>query len=122
MQTKRLSDPAIWETLLRLVNGRSPVSADYRRDFAWRELVCTPYEGCYGVAGWILCVNGSPPRATVLFDAPRYDRLVHLVFYHASRCRNVSLDSEAGRSLARFHEEHLKDEQEPMTFYPEIGP
>jgi hypothetical protein len=40
------------------------------RELAGRAVVCTPCGGNYGkVAYWLLVVNGSPPRGTVLFEA-----------------------------------------------------
>lgn len=36
------------------------------RDYHQRDLVCTPFDGAYGRAGWVICVNGSPPQGTLL--------------------------------------------------------
>ena len=39
-----------------------------RDDIRGREIICTPYDGNYGLAGWVIVVNGSPPRCTVLYE------------------------------------------------------
>ena len=39
-----------------------------RDDIRGREITCTPYDGNYGLAGWVIVVNGSPPRCTVLYE------------------------------------------------------
>jgi hypothetical protein len=31
------------------------------------KLICTPFAGRFGPAGWIVVVNGTPPRGRVLF-------------------------------------------------------
>lgn len=31
-----------------------------------RHIVITPYNGAYGLAGYVITVNGSPPRGTLL--------------------------------------------------------
>jgi hypothetical protein len=52
--------------LVRLYYGKSD---DFRRDpddVGGRPLVCTPFKGAYGPAGWVICVEGSPPRGTLL--------------------------------------------------------
>lgn len=37
-----------------------------KQDFDDRELVVTPFDGCYGRAGWVLAMNGSPPRGILV--------------------------------------------------------
>jgi hypothetical protein len=34
-------------------------------DFDTRKLICTPFGGP-GTAGWVVCVNGTPPRGTLV--------------------------------------------------------
>lgn len=48
-----------------------------------REVHMTAYDGCYGRAGYVLTINGSPPRATIVVEpasgrmlAMRQDRVV----------------------------------------------
>lgn len=37
-----------------------------RESYFKRRLDITEFEGCYGRAGWVIVVNGSPPQGTVL--------------------------------------------------------
>jgi hypothetical protein len=117
MKKVTLSDEAIWHTLIRLLHGRDSITPGYRRDFYGREIVATPYGGNYGTAGWVLCVNGSPPRGTVLLDAELIG-VNGIVYWDGFRCRKVQMDSEAGRSLKRFYEQHLSQSEETVMFYP----
>jgi hypothetical protein len=52
----------VCEALVRLYYGKSPSLAQ-RKDFMGRQLVCTPYEGRYGVAGWVVCASTDRHRA-----------------------------------------------------------
>lgn len=40
-------------------------SVDPSADMLSRPLVATPFQGNYGRAGWVIAVNGSPPRGVV---------------------------------------------------------
>ena len=43
--------------------------AQQKRDFLRRGLFCTPYGGNYGkLAGWLVCVVGSPPKGTLILE------------------------------------------------------
>ena len=55
---------------------------------AERELIITPYEGCYGVAGYVLCLEGSPPVATVIIEGDhRPGRLGRLAVFDDMKTR-----------------------------------
>lgn len=41
--------------------GRAPCEDDLQR-----EIHVAPFFGCYGLAGYVITVNGSPPRGTVI--------------------------------------------------------
>lgn len=56
---------ALHSLLLELYSGRIPTEAA-RKDFEGRDLVATPFGGAYGHAGWIIAVNGSPPRGVIV--------------------------------------------------------
>ena len=57
------------ELLTTLASGWRPwIGPAFRRDIAGREIVCTPYGGNYGRAGWVIVVNGSPPRCTIIYE------------------------------------------------------
>lgn len=46
------------------------LSDEFRRwDIYQRELCIAPYPGAYGLAGWVITVNGSPPRGTIIVEA-----------------------------------------------------
>lgn len=95
------------ETLLHLYH-RPPITKAAREDFCGRELVCMAYEGNYGTAGWVLCVNGSPPRGTVIItqDGP-CGTVRDVLYYDDDRCRRLQRDSKAVRLFTRFWEEIL---------------
>jgi hypothetical protein len=88
-----------------------------RADFYGRQLVCTPYEGCYGHAGWVVCVNGSPPRGTLLIDAPTtYAGRMELVYYEIGvRPRLVTSWRDVG-PVGIFHDRYLKGRTAAVTF------
>lgn len=44
------------------------------KSLALRKLAITPYDGCYGIAGYVLCLEGSPPVATVIVEGDRTGR------------------------------------------------
>ena len=38
------------------------------KDVLDREIICTPCDGAYGLAWWVVAVNGSPPRGTLVLS------------------------------------------------------
>lgn len=51
-----------------LARARGVIPPGPERDGVFRPLVCTPYYGCYGdVAGWVLIINGSPPKGALYY-------------------------------------------------------
>lgn len=50
--------------------GETPQDGDVDR-----KVYATPYEGHYGPAGWILTINGSPTRVTILVS-PLNDMMI----------------------------------------------
>jgi hypothetical protein len=53
------------ERELRLANWADRGYSQYysiTADELGRPIVVTPFEGAYGVAGYVVCINGSPPR------------------------------------------------------------
>lgn len=58
-------------------------------DTRQRELICTPCGGNYGsVAYWVIAVNGSPPRGTILFGS-HYDLPPDIFFIDQCRSRRL---------------------------------
>ena len=48
-----------WITwFFRTIKVPGMVSSDY----LGRDVIVTPYEGAYGVAGYVVAINGSPPK------------------------------------------------------------
>lgn len=45
--------------------SRSP-SNNMRKDYGSRPLICTRFLGGYGPAGWLIVLEGSPPRGVIL--------------------------------------------------------
>ena len=52
----------------RLSAGGDWVSDGYAAEMRSRKICCTPFSGCYGLAGWILATNGTPPRCEILVN------------------------------------------------------
>lgn len=67
------------------------------------------YDGCYGLAGYVITVNGSPPRATVLIEpasgqvvAMRQDHVVRGSSYIGASLAARQRYAEALEWLRRF--------------------
>jgi hypothetical protein len=69
------------ELMVSLLYRPGRPSAKGREDVTSRDLVCTPFDGHYGQAGWVLCVNGSPPRGTLLILKDAFITIPVPVFY-----------------------------------------
>ena len=54
--------------LIQFLVAGTWVSRSFREDLRGRPIMCTPYDGAYGPAGWIIVVNGSPPRCTFICE------------------------------------------------------
>lgn len=54
------------ETFYKLCFSPGERTRKIRENFEGRDIVTTPFGGNYGVAGWAICMNGSPPRGTVI--------------------------------------------------------
>lgn len=88
-------------------------SAKVREDYLRRGLVCTPFVGGYGkISGWIICVNGSPPKGTLVVfgegppNAPAY--------YLSGNSRRVSGDNEIG-TIKQFVKRCLTGQEKAVT-------
>lgn len=62
-RTKEVAEADVKELMERLYYGSKARNSS---DFQERELCCTPFTGAYGRAGWVIAVNGSPPRGVLV--------------------------------------------------------
>ena len=58
-------------------------------DFLAREIVVTPYDGAYGRAGYVVVVNGSPPRGLFIYPGEYGGVAQFIVCVAASRSRRI---------------------------------
>lgn len=71
-----------------------------RGDDQARDVYVASYHGCYGLAGYVLTVNGSPPRATVIIEPASG----HLVALRGGRIVRGSADALGSTSRQRYAE------------------
>ena len=107
-----------WELLFRLYKGgkraAKTASEVERKDFFSRPLLCTPFKGHYGFAGWVCAVNGSPPRGMVIFQLGHRD----IVYYASGRPRELQPFSPDWDRLWDFHARYLEEADGPLVKYP----
>jgi hypothetical protein len=86
----------------RIHEGYAQACAEYQR----RDLVCTPYGGNYGrLAGWVVCVNGSPPKGTLISSVEGPDEVP--TFFLAGTAKRMR--EKEDKIIQAFYNEHLKD-------------
>jgi hypothetical protein len=89
------------------------ISAETRAGFMSRDLVCTPYLGNYGeVAGWVICVNGSPPKGTLVLSADNPDDAPVIYF---TGTQTKTLHHKQKEIVRAFFDEYLRDGSEAFT-------
>jgi hypothetical protein len=71
---------ALWR--LARNNNKLPVIED---DLG-RELIITPFDGCYGQAGLVMTINGSPPRAIAVVQT--YHKRLQTIWVMRRQGRN----------------------------------
>ena len=72
-------EQAIRELAHRLYYGKATYYDDQiktPKSTGLRPLIVTPYDGAYGRAGWIIAVEGSPPRGT--FVTATYRSVIYI--------------------------------------------
>ena len=62
-----------------------------RRDFAGRKICVTVYSGHYGNAGHVICLEGSPPRGTLLVPRDLDAVSGSVVFWNNARPRLLGI-------------------------------
>ena len=83
-------------------------SATQRRDYLNRPLVCTPYAGSYGkISGWVVCVNGSPPKGTLVIAG---ETRPQAAFRLGKKSQRVTGDKQLV-VVQNFFEHHLKGKE-----------
>jgi hypothetical protein len=88
--------------------GRAEADAEYQQ----RDLVCTPYVGNYQrIAGWVICVNGSPPKGTLIVSVEGPDE-VPTFFLGATAKR---MREKENKIIQAFYDEHLKDKNATLV-------
>lgn len=90
-------------------NASAKTIADHQK----RDLVCTPFGGHAGMrAGWIICVDGSPPKGTVVF----FDREPEAFYLRANGdCKN--LPASQLRLVMEFFAKHLSNQIGPLKLH-----
>jgi hypothetical protein len=87
--------------------------ARHQRDFLRRGLCCTPYGGNYDkLAGWLVCVVGSPPKGTLILEIGGPDQQVSDAFWFYGRSKLISTDKNCLPIVQAFFNEHLRGRHE----------
>ena len=93
------------DLIIYLASGFSAwASRTFREDMAGRAIVATPYGGCYGPAGWIICLNGSPPKCTIVAESGS-DSIICIACGSARRLGPKQ--AETVRKFVAVHLQHL---------------
>ncbi len=58
----------LYDLWAQLLYGRSCLAGP-RNELYTRQLIVTPFEGNYGLAGYVLVMNGSPPKGVIIIVA-----------------------------------------------------
>lgn len=91
---------------------------NHKRDFLRRGLFCTSYGGNYNkLAGWVVCVVGSPPKGTVMMEIEGVglNPQVSTAHYVYGRSLRLSSNPKYLAILEAFFAEHLEGKNEPLT-------
>jgi hypothetical protein len=90
-------------------------SVRHERDFLRRGLCCTPYGGNYGkLAGWLVCVVGSPPKGTLILEIAGPDPHVSNVYWFYGRSKRLSDDGKRMAIIQAFFNEHLNGQHKTL--------
>jgi hypothetical protein len=82
-------------------------------------LVCTPFGGnCGKKAGWAICVNGSPPKGTLIVSGEGPDE-VPTFFLGATAKR---MGEKQDTVIQAFYDEHLRDKPAAFVMKPKEVP
>jgi hypothetical protein len=82
-------------------------------------LVCTPFGGnCGKKAGWAICVNGSPPKGTLIVSGEGPDEVP--TFFLGPTAKR--LREKQGKVVQAFYDEHLQDRCVAFVMKPKDVP
>lgn len=98
IETRRYTDPEFVRWAYGLF-GLVPADEDRKR-----QVIVTPYQGNYGAAGFVIAINGSPPRGTLVVEPVSGT----LLGTHQGRVVRGSNDILAPTSLKRRYAEAIK--------------
>jgi len=98
------------ELTIKLAGGTGWLSRACVADMQGRELVCTPYGGNYGVAGWLIVLNGSPPRLTLIVE----NNSGAIIAVVSERSRRLGL--QHAKIVTRFVATCLRGKTEALAF------
>lgn len=71
--------------------------ADIPPDELCRELIVTPFDGCYGQAGAVVTLNGSPPRFVAVVLGYGVQAVVHVLAPARPRLRPITESGPTAR-------------------------
>lgn len=79
------------DLMCELCHGSQRPTRGAYQDYRGRELIVTKYDGAYGTAGWVIALNGSPPRGVLIASPENYvpDIAVFVNFNSSRRCRSL---------------------------------
>ncbi len=97
-------------------------SSKHKQAYMRRGLCCTPYGGNYGmVAGWVVCVVGSPPKGTITMPVSNESNpRVEGAYYFFGSSKNLYANSKHLAILQAFVDEHLAGRNEACNIGSEL--
>lgn len=105
MTTYEQSEENVKALIITMYCGKQ-VSKKYRDDLLARDLICSEFGGAYGRAGWVFCLEGSPPRGTIVcMETEAYTYMPPAIFFlEQDRSRRVG---EAQAEIVRDWVRHI---------------
>ena len=89
-----------------------------RANYLARSLVCTPFGGRHGsTAGWVICVNGSPPKGVLVINY--LEGAGRSVFSLKGKLKKITSEKQLA-VIDRFHDQHLNGKDEAFTLEAEV--
>ncbi len=89
-------------------------------DLNSRRLICTLYDGCYGSSGWVVCLEGSPPRLTMLIQTDGMEQPQTIIAVAGGRSKQ--LGKLQRQTVCDFCKHWLTGQDESFTIAGKNGP